>query len=223
MFHMVVQQMTERRYLWTITALVLGVMLSVDALAQNTVQELVPIVNTDRYPLGPQVDGFELRSFRNSFSQARRHRSRFTVVLGGKAVLDKKTGLVWERSPDGERRDWSSAMSYCASKVVGGRKGWRIPVFAELSSILEPSNQGGQAPFTVGSPFKNVKSYRSSRNVELAFYWLAKANADGPDGAWDVFQNVGINGSIISEENKFLVWCLIGEGATEDSSRQGSE
>ena len=199
------------RIVLSIFSIVLGEMLfPFGILAETERRDLSPPIGIiNKYPLPPKIDGFELRSLENNHI-ARRAGSRFVVVLGGRAVLDKKTNLVWERSPDAKKRDWSSAVAYCATKAVGGRKGWRIPSFAELSSLMDSSNPNGNPDFPVGHPFENVKSYLSPRNVELAFYWLAKANANGPGGAWDVFANDGVVDSI-SEENNFLVWCMIGE------------
>ncbi|WP_447968819.1 Lcl C-terminal domain-containing protein [Nitrospira sp. M1] len=187
-----------------------GVGWSSDALVQERTVEIPSTDNTKKYPTRPRINGYELRSFGDSSKIRRAGKGRFALVLAGKAVFDKKGGIVWERSPDPERRNWSSAVSYCSQKVVGGRKGWRIPTFAELSSLMDPNNPNGNPDFPIGHPFKSVKSYLSPRNVELAFYWFAKADADGPGGVWDVFQNDGIAGDTISKENDFLVWCVFG-------------
>src|SRR6184192_2356689 len=64
--------------------------------------------------------------------------SRFTCVMGNAAVRDNETGLVWERSPETTLNTWSVARFTCAKKAVGGRKGWRLPSFAELSSLMDP-------------------------------------------------------------------------------------
>src|SRR5687767_14776777 len=60
--------------------------------------------------------------------------TRFSLVLNNAAVLDKETGLVWERAPgdtndsgfvdDTDKLNFSLAPTYCARKTVGGRKGW---------------------------------------------------------------------------------------------------
>jgi hypothetical protein len=58
------------------------------------------------------------------------------------AVLDRETGLVWEKSPDSTPRAFVFAQAHCANLRVGNRKGWRLPMIEELASIIDPS-----APF----------------------------------------------------------------------------
>jgi hypothetical protein len=60
---------------------------------------------------------------------------RFQVVLGGTAVLDRETGLVWQRIPaTGLALNWADALDYCVGSFTGGR-GWRLPTVQELSSL----------------------------------------------------------------------------------------
>jgi len=68
------------------------------------------------------------------------------------AVLDRETGLVWEKTPDTTFRKWSDSRLYCANKTVGNRKGWRLPTFDELATLYNPQGSGffGGVP---GSPF----------------------------------------------------------------------
>ncbi|HKA41023.1 MAG TPA: DUF1566 domain-containing protein [Burkholderiales bacterium] len=54
------------------------------------------------------------------------------------AVLDRETGLVWQRSPVGHGR-WNVASSQCLLAKTGGRVGWRLPTVNELASLLDPS------------------------------------------------------------------------------------
>ena len=81
---------------------------------------------------------------------------RFQVLapFGGMAVLDKETGLVWERVPGNSRDNWANAFSLCYFKSYGGRKGWRLPKVDELASLLDPAQSGPalppKHPFDVG-------------------------------------------------------------------------
>jgi hypothetical protein len=102
---------------------------------------------------------------------------RFVLVMGGAAVLDKETGLVWEQSPNEPARTWVNAHLFCNIKAVGSRKGWRLPTVQELASLIDVSNPGGDPDLPAGHPFSNVQN---------GIYWSATTDADGPTGAWEV-------------------------------------
>jgi hypothetical protein len=77
---------------------------------------------------------------------------RFTLVLSGEAVLDNETGVVWDRTPQLGTGTLQLAQSNCAVLSRGGRRGWRLPTFAELTSLVDgafalPAGH----PFTVGA------------------------------------------------------------------------
>jgi hypothetical protein len=138
---------------------------------------------------------------------------RFKVLseFSNAAVLDKETGLVWEQSPlhpDGEEtgtRTWIPAQADCNVKIVGNRKGWRLPTVQELATLLDPSNPGGNPDLPVGHPFSNVQS---------SFYWSATSNVELPASAWTVdFSEAdnpvgGIGG--ITKNVPLFVWCVRG-------------
>ena len=88
------------------------------------------------------------------------------------AVLDKETGLVWERSPNKNAVAWPNARLMCAQKGVGGRGGWRLPTFNELASLVDPAITDPTIPrLPAGHPFLDVQA---------ASYWSATAFADEP-------------------------------------------
>jgi hypothetical protein len=106
---------------------------------------------------------------------------RFKVLSesADEAVLDRETGLVWERRPSTKLLPWSTARLFCAQKAVGGRGGWRLPSFAELASLVDPSVTDPAAPrLPPGHPFLDVQT---------GTYWSATAFADQPGFALAVF------------------------------------
>lgn len=76
---------------------------------------------------------------------------RFELVMDGLAVLDKETGLVWQKEPGAWDVNWYDARSVCYVASTGGRKGWRLPTAAELLSLIDPSQSDPALP--IGHPF----------------------------------------------------------------------
>jgi hypothetical protein len=125
---------------------------------------------------------------------------RFVPVMGGAAVLDKETGLVWEQSPQTTTHQWSSARLECTSRTVSGRSGWRLPSVNELTSLIDTTNTTPVLP--TGHPFSNVMSSR---------YWSATTSADLPTLAWNGNFDDGEVASYLKASFLF-VWCVRGGG-----------
>jgi hypothetical protein len=81
---------------------------------------------------------------------------RFELVMNGDAVLDKETGLVWEKSPRNYQGDWWVAQWQCWASYTGGRRGWRLPTISELDSLYEHCDNWPYA-LPCGHPFINLK------------------------------------------------------------------
>jgi uncharacterized protein DUF1566 len=117
------------------------------------------------------------------------------------AVLDKETGLIWEKSPDTSMRTWDIAGGYCLNKAVGGRKGWRLPTIEELTSLMDPSVPPGPT-LSAGHPFVNVQP---------AGYWSASTHATDTLIAWlvDIYY-----GNIFPyykwNDTNVFAWCVRG-------------
>src|SRR6266511_6356515 len=72
--------------------------------------------------------------------------TRFIILsnFASNAVLDRETGLVWEKSPSTIQFPWSSTLFTTAALLcnplnVGNRRGWRLPTIQELASLVDPS------------------------------------------------------------------------------------
>jgi hypothetical protein len=56
---------------------------------------------------------------------------------GNDTVTDHKTGLMWQRSDDGQLRNWTDAGQYCVDLGLGGYVDWRVPSIEELLTIVD--------------------------------------------------------------------------------------
>jgi len=87
---------------------------------------------------------------------------------GGAAVLDRETGLVWERAPSRTKFSWYEALQHCNETTTGGRLGWKLPTIQEMNSINDPSV--ATIPFLPGGhPF--------SLGAQTLVFWSATSSA----------------------------------------------
>jgi uncharacterized protein DUF1566 len=77
---------------------------------------------------------------------------------GGAAVLDRETGLIWQRRPEipppNQGVPFIRAPSLCFGSFTGGRGGWRLPTPEELGTLVDPKQQNPALP--LGSPFQSI-------------------------------------------------------------------
>lgn len=142
-----------------------------------------------------------LKSWSNVIPNATK---RFVVLadFNNQAVLDRETGLVWEQSPEPQRRSSLDARFSCAHKKVGNRKGWRLPSLPELSSLVDPS---------VSPPGPTLPADHPFSNLQMDGYWSATSNADDLTIAWDVdFSNGNVNTNSKTLPSGFYAWCARG-------------
>jgi hypothetical protein len=148
--------------------------------------------------------------------------TRFIVLsnFAGQAVLDRETGLVWERSPDSTRRSLRQAATSCHDRNVGGRKGWRLPAIAELASLVDPGQADPALP--AGHPFANVQF-----NVPVfqVLYWSSTGFPEEAGSALPPFpptvdtETLNFHEGTVSVANSrassLLAWCVRGPGGDD--------
>jgi YVTN family beta-propeller protein len=101
------------------------------------------------------------------------HPLSYTVAAG--MVTDNNTGLIWQQTDDGVKKNWDSAIAYCNDLTLGTQTDWRLPTRNELSSILD---LGRNRPAIDLSVFVGTKYLASSDR-----YWTATTTADTSYGA----------------------------------------
>ncbi len=130
--------------------------------------------------------------------------SRFHALqeYEGEAVLDTQTGLIWEQSPTQGRAAWSRAKSQCGVKIIGSHRGWRLPSFFELMTLVEPSfaGQTGTPLLPTGHPFNHLV---------VGVYWSSETTEQDPGLAYVVDF---LAGDVATREKTMQagLWCVKG-------------
>jgi hypothetical protein len=127
--------------------------------------------------------------------------TRFIVLANWQsaAVLDRETGLVWEKVPRTSTVfSWITASRHCSGLDLGGRKGWRLPTLQELASLVDSSQSNPALPS--GHPF----------TVQSSNYWSASTFADDTADAYSVAFENGIVLVNVKSSPNLLVWCVRG-------------
>jgi len=129
---------------------------------------------------------------------------RFIVLtnMNSEAVLDKETGLVWERSPSTDKFNWENAQQkHCNHLTKGNRMGWRVPTFQELMSLMSTTESNPTLP--QGHPFLDVLS-------PGFFYWSSTVVADHTEQAYIVSFTDHNAGKFAKTDSNVRVWCVRG-------------
>jgi len=121
--------------------------------------------------------------------------NRFELVLDNEAVLDRETGLVWQRNTSATLYTWDKAILYCYNTDIGGRGGWRLPSIEELRTLTDRTRKDPALP--LGHSFTNVKSSR---------YWSSTTHANNTSLAWHVDFHFGyVNASYYDKTDSHYV------------------
>jgi len=153
-----------------------------------------------------------------SWSEVFNGQGRFAVLnqFRGEAVLDRETGLVWQREllPD-TIGQYGIASRYCVDLTLGNRRGWRLPTIQELESLTDAA--ASNPTLTAGHPFVNVDLAHS--------YWSSTATVGDSNYVWTLsmgdatvtraFACVG-GGGCPELKNPPVAWCVRG-GSGADS------
>lgn len=139
-----------------------------------------------------------------SWDQTLSPATRFILLsnFNSEAVLDRETGLVWQRSlTDPSTIEWARARSRCVRARVGnGELGWRLPSVTELMSLIDPTQEKPALP--PNHPFLGV--------IPDGFYWSSTKSAQVPTSTWVVNMSTGIASEEPQGNDQVHIWCVRG-------------
>jgi len=90
-------------------------------------------------------------------------------------VLDRVTGLSWQRSVDPGLHTLEAAKRYCDTAVIAGQDDWRVPSLVELLSIVD---------YTKLNPSIDSVAFPTT---PIDDFWTLSSFADLPSSAWNMF------------------------------------
>jgi len=119
-------------------------------------------------------------------------------------VLDKGTGLCWQRNMssfydyDGTTLNWTDAKNYCSGLSLGGHSNWNLPTKEELMSLTDLSRS---SPAIVGG------NNNKFQNVVNNLYWTVSTyHAAG--NAW-IVNLYGGGGYFNDKSSSYYVTCVV--------------
>ncbi|MFY0681693.1 MAG: DUF1566 domain-containing protein [Thalassovita sp.] len=108
------------------------------------------------------------------------------VDNGDGTVSDDATGRMWQQADDGVRRDWQTALSYCAALDLAGHDDWYLPNSKELQSIVDYDR--------TDFPAIDASVFTISQHAETLDFWTSTTFGD-----WKNYANVIAFGKALSK------------------------
>ncbi len=110
-------------------------------------------------------------------------------------VVDRVTGLMWQRNVDDRPATLGEAKQHCESSSLAGYDDWRLPSRIELVSILD---------LTRVQPAINVTAFPGTPSD---WFWTASPSAENAEAAWYVYFYFGYPKTDLAS-NQFSVRCV---------------
>jgi hypothetical protein len=89
-------------------------------------------------------------------------------------VKDNYTGLIWQKSNNGQKYNWNDAKSYCSSLSLDGITNWRLPTQKELYYLADRNRYKP----AIDDNYFSIKIDD--------WYWSATTDKSDTSGAWIV-------------------------------------
>ncbi len=152
--------------------------LSIGAYAHNKVV-VIPLAGDDIMPFAPLTAHSPVQG---------------DYTISADTVVDKVTGLEWQRLDGNTQRNWDTAFTYCINLTLDGG-GWRLPLRSELQSIVA---------YAEYSPAINGVAFPSTNS---SHYWSASIYASDSSYAWSVNFDSGVV-SVLNKASTYYVRCV---------------
>lgn len=90
-------------------------------------------------------------------------------------VTDNATGLMWQSTDDGVRRNWQDSLAYAENAELAGYSDWRMPNTKELQSIVKYGGEAGAWP-AIDTAFFTLSGDNTTSNP--SWFWSSTTQGD---------------------------------------------
>jgi Protein of unknown function (DUF1566) len=124
--------------------------------------------------------------------------------IAGETVIDSRSQLTWQRSPEASRMTWSDAKAFCDGLSLA-HGGWRLPSKDELLSIGENLPAGIDRDAFPPA----VDKEKDKVTAAVVFYWSSTPHPVSESMAWGVrYATMGAQAVLQSRSSRHLVRCV---------------
>jgi hypothetical protein len=118
------------------------------------------------------------------------------LIKEGNIVKDTKTNFLWQDSKESKtlKVTWKEGQKYCQNLTLDGMKGWTMPGFAELFSI-------------VNTKLYNPTLSKAFEHFETKDYWTTKMYSHGVNNQAFVIEFKGGAFNRKDMDSKFNIRC----------------
>jgi hypothetical protein len=99
-----------------------------------------------------------------------------TGAADSEIVLDRVTGLKWQRAVDDATYTQAEAVAHCDGLALGGYTDWRLPSRIELVTLVD---------YSVASPAPTI-DLAAFPSTPAEWFWTASPVAGSPLNGWRV-------------------------------------
>ena len=127
------------------------------------------------------------------------HNFAVETVSGDAIVVDKNTGLEWQKTLTGGKYDWAGALAQCENLEYAGKTDWRLPSPKEFFTITDAGRY---------NPAFDTAYFPDNSELSSDYFWTSRAKDDGNAYYLD-YNDAYSNSAEIS--NEYNVMCVRGD------------
>ncbi len=140
------------------------------------------------YPIGPMPGQNEDKQFYVFYVRGNENYGKNSYKDNSDGTItDEATGLMWQKSDNGEGLNWEEALAWVKQKNTeksNGYSDWRLPNVKELQSIVDYTRSPATTNSAAIDPmFESSEITDEGGNPDYPFYWSGTTHANMVNGS----------------------------------------